>query len=91
MALLLLCMGVPADHDPRPARHEHSHARPCQFPSPLHRIGAVEAPFKCETADRILYHSHLLEDGRDVSTPSYEEAGAREMIYFDPQAPRSAS
>jgi len=43
----------------------------------------VDAPFKTE-ANRILYHSHLLEDGRDSSVPSYEEAGPREMIYFDP-------
>lgn len=57
---------------------------PCRFHSPLHRIGAVEAPFKDADTDRILYHSHLLEDGRDVSMPSYEEAGPREMIYFDP-------
>ena len=57
---------------------------PCLFPSPLHRIGGVDAPFKSDDSDRILYHSHLLEDGRDVSTPSYEEAGAREMIYSDP-------
>jgi len=42
------------------------------FPSPLHRIGGVDVPFKTDAADRILYHSHLLEDGRDVSTPTYE-------------------
>ncbi len=57
---------------------------PCLFPSPLRQIGGVEAPFKSDQTDRILYHSHLLEDGRDVSTPSYEEAGSREMIFFDP-------
>lgn len=56
----------------------------CRYPSPLHRIGGVHAPFKSDDVDRILYHSHLLEDGRDTSTPSYEEAGPREMIYFDP-------
>ena len=56
---------------------------PCLHSSPLRRIGGFDAPFKTG-ADRILYHSHLLEDGRDVSTPSYEEAGPREMIYFDP-------
>lgn len=55
----------------------------CRYPSPLHRIGGVDAPFKTD-ADRILYHSNLLEDGRDVSSPSYEKAGAREMIFFDP-------
>ena len=68
-----------------PAPHDTSipSLGPCLFPSPLKRIGAVEAPFK-EPTDRILYHSHLLEDGRDVSTPSYEEAGPREMLYFDP-------
>ena len=53
---------------------------PCLIPSPLHRIGGVEAPYKEDAVDRILYHSHLLEDGRDVSTPSYEEAGPREKI-----------
>lgn len=56
---------------------------PCTFHSPVHRIGGVEAPFKTD-ADRILYHSHLLEHGRDFTTPSYEEAGPREQIYFDP-------
>ena len=55
---------------------------PCLFHSPLHRIGDVEAPFKTGD-DRILFHSHLLEDGRDVSAPSFEEAGPREMIYFE--------
>ena len=57
---------------------------PCSYRSPLHCIGGVEAPFKRDDVDRILYHSHLLEEGRDVSAPNYEEAGAREMIYFDP-------
>ena len=57
---------------------------PCLIPSPVHRIGGVEAPFKEDAVDRILYHSHLLEDGRDSSTPSYEEAGPREKIFFDP-------
>lgn len=57
---------------------------PCLIQSPLHRIGGVEAPFKEDAVDRILYHSHVLEEGRDSSTPSYEEAGPREKIYFDP-------
>ncbi len=57
---------------------------PCQFHSPLHRIGGVEAPFKSDATDRILYHSHMLEDGRDHTTPTFEEAGAREMLYFNP-------
>lgn len=57
---------------------------PCQFHSPLHRVGGVEAPFKTDATDRILYHSHQLEDARDHSTPTFEEAGAREMLYFNP-------
>ena len=68
---------------PAPTHTEIPVLGPCLFKSPLHRIGGVNAPFKSAT-DRILYHSHLLEDGRDVSTPSYEEAGAQEMIFFDP-------
>ena len=68
-----------------PAPHDTSipSLGPCRYPSPLHRIGGVDAPFKADT-DRILYHSNLLEDGRDVTEPSYEKAGAREMIFFDP-------
>jgi 6-phosphofructokinase 1 len=69
-----------------PAPHDTSipSLGPCRYPSPLHRIGGVEAPYKTDATDRILYHSHLLEDGRDCSVPSYEEAGPREMVYFDP-------
>jgi 6-phosphofructokinase 1 len=69
-----------------PAPHDTSIATlgPCLFSSPLQRIGGKEAPFKSDASDRILYHSHLLEDGRDISAPSYEEAGARGQIYFDP-------
>jgi 6-phosphofructokinase 1 len=69
-----------------PAPHDTSILTlgPCLIDSPLRRIGAVEAPFKEEARDRILYHSHLLEEGRDSSTPTYEEAGPREKIYFDP-------
>jgi 6-phosphofructokinase 1 len=57
---------------------------PCIYTSPLARVGAISAPIKEDATDRILYHSHLLEDGRDVSTPSYEEAGPREKIFFEP-------
>ena len=56
---------------------------PCQFPSPLHRIGAVEAPFKTD-ASRILFHTRLADDGQCLPAPSFEEAGARERLYFDP-------
>lgn len=55
----------------------------CRFSSPLHRIGATKAPWKTDS-DQILFHSHLLEDGRDVSVPSFESAGPREKIFFDP-------
>lgn len=82
MASLLLFIARPP-MTPAPPDTSIPSLGPCQFPSPLRHIGSVEAPFKTET-DRILYHSHLLEDGRDVSTPSYEEAGPREKIYFDP-------
>ncbi len=56
---------------------------PCLFQSPVHRIGRVDAPFKTE-ANRILYHSHVLEHERGFSMLSFEEAGPREKIYFDP-------
>ena len=57
---------------------------PCLFDSPLLRIRGAEAPFKDDARDRILYHSHLLEDGRDSSTPTYEEAGPRAKLFFNP-------
>jgi 6-phosphofructokinase 1 len=56
---------------------------PGQFHSPLHRIGGVEAPFKTDQC-RILFHSHALEDDRPVAQPSFEEAGPRESLFFDP-------
>ena len=56
---------------------------PCTIPSPLQRIGSIEAPFKTD-ANRVLFHTHVPLDGQSVSDVSFEEAGAREMIYFDP-------
>ncbi len=55
---------------------------PALFPSPLHRIGASEAPFKTD-ASRILFHTHLTPGGQCLPSPSFEEAGAREMLFFD--------
>lgn len=55
----------------------------CLFPSPLQRIGTVEAPFKTDDS-RVLYHTHQRKDGACLPEPSFEEAGAREMLYFDP-------
>lgn len=56
---------------------------PCQFRSPLHRIGAVDAPFKTDV-QRILYDNQVMQGEAEASALSFEEAGAREMIYFDP-------
>jgi len=56
---------------------------PCIIPSPLQRIGSIEAPFKTD-ANRVLFHTHVPLDGQSVPDVSFEEAGAREMIYFDP-------
>jgi len=55
---------------------------PPQFESPLHHIGAVEVPFKT-AADRVLY-DHLEGGGRGSSGLTFEMAGPREQIFFDP-------
>lgn len=56
---------------------------PCSYPSPLRHIGSVEAPFKLEK-DRVLFqhHTNRAVDGKELI--SFEEAGPREMIYFEP-------
>lgn len=56
---------------------------PCLFPSPLQRIGAVEAPFKTE-ACRILFQHRSTDVTAEDIPESFEEAGPRRMIYFDP-------
>lgn len=66
-----------------PANTSIASLGPCQIHSPLQRLGSIEAPFKTD-AYRILFHTHLTSDGQCLPSPSFEEAGAREMIYFDP-------
>lgn len=56
---------------------------PCTFRSPLHQIGTVEVPFKTD-ADRILYENRLQDAGAGAAPASFEEAGPRERIFFDP-------
>ena len=56
---------------------------PCKVRSPLARSGTVSAPFKTD-ANRILLHSRLTQDGPALPETSFEEAGARAEIYFDP-------
>ena len=56
---------------------------PCQFPSPLHQIGTVEVPFKTD-ADRILYTNTVEGLSTESEAITFEEAGPREHIFFDP-------
>jgi 6-phosphofructokinase 1 len=56
---------------------------PCLFDSPLRHIGSVEAPFKTDS-DRILvdhYEGAEQKMGRPIS---FELAGPREKIFFEP-------
>lgn len=61
-----------------------THLGPCIYSSPIHQIGGVEAPFKEDHLDRVLYDSSL----RGLEAPdramSFEEAGPREQLFFDP-------
>ncbi len=61
-----------------------THLGPGIYPSPIHQIGGVEAPFKEDHLDRILYDSSL----RGIESPdlamTFEEAGPREQLFFDP-------
>ncbi|HEY1083117.1 MAG TPA: ATP-dependent 6-phosphofructokinase [Prosthecobacter sp.] len=56
---------------------------PCLFRSPLHQIGSVQVPFKTE-ADRILYTNTVQGLQQENSALSFEEAGPREKVFFDP-------
>ncbi|SKA81204.1 6-phosphofructokinase 1 [Prosthecobacter debontii] len=56
---------------------------PCQFASPLHQIGSTEVPFKTDQ-DRILYSNTVRGLEEPESALSFEEAGPREQIFFDP-------
>ena len=57
---------------------------PCLFPSPLRHIGGAEAPFKTDK-DRVLFSHRATDDAVVPDGPSsFEEAGPREKIYFDP-------
>jgi 6-phosphofructokinase 1 len=61
-----------------------AHLGPGIYPSPIHQIGGVEAPFKQDDRDRVLYDSSL----RGLEAPdramTFEEAGPREQLFFDP-------
>jgi 6-phosphofructokinase 1 len=59
-----------------------------QFESPLRRIGGVEVPFKTD-ADRVLF-DHLEGAERNISGMTFEVAGPRERIFFDPQRTTAA-
>ena len=56
---------------------------PCKVRSPLARAGMVSAPFKTD-AQRVLMQSRVTEDGPTFPETSFEEAGARSEIYFEP-------
>ncbi len=56
---------------------------PCLYDSPLRHTGGGEVPFKTET-DRILVNHHEGSE-HDLGHPiSFEVAGPREKIFFDP-------
>lgn len=60
----------------------------CKIPSPLHHIGTVEVKFRTDS-ERVL-HEHVLDlnappvDVASQRVLSFETAGPREHIYFDP-------
>jgi 6-phosphofructokinase 1 len=56
---------------------------PCLFPTPLHHIGSVEAPFK-DDRDRILFQHETSKLEVEHEPISFEGAGPREMLFFDP-------
>ena len=62
----------------------------CTFKSPLHQIGGVEVRYR-DDSERVLY-DHNVQTGRRkvviapelLPTLSFEQAGPRKMLYFDP-------
>ena len=62
---------------------------PCLFDSPLRHIGGVEAPFKTDANRVLVDHAEGAERGID-KPQSFELAGPREKIFFDPQKTTAA-
>lgn len=56
---------------------------PCTHRSPLQRSGSLAAPFKTDT-NRILLQSHVVTGAPPPPDISFEEAGPREKIFFEP-------
>jgi len=56
---------------------------PCNFPTPLRHAGAGTAPYKGDP-DRILFLNQTRKLDAGEQQVSFESAGAREMLYFDP-------
>ena len=60
----------------------------CRIPSPLHNIGDVEVRYRRDT-ERVLY-DHILDaeappvDVQSQRVLSFEAAGPREKIFFEP-------
>lgn len=55
----------------------------CNYISPLRHIGGVEVSFRSE-ADRVLYNHFESEQSAPNGTVTFEQAGPRERIFFDP-------
>src|SRR5262249_47189200 len=62
---------------------------PCEIVSPLHRSGGVEVHFRTDE-DRVLF-DHTLDiaegPGSNGTDITFEAAGPRERIYFNPAKP----
>lgn len=56
---------------------------PGRFNSPLRHGGAIETRFRTD-GDRIYYRSHTKDTDHDGVILSFEQAGPREMIFFEP-------
>ncbi len=60
----------------------------CNIKSPLHQIGGVEVRYRSD-AERVLYDHNCTANQppvnpKDIATLSFEQAGPREHIFFDP-------
>src|SRR5687767_8931792 len=60
---------------------------PCEIRSPLHRTGTVDVNFKTDT-DRVLFDDSLesvqVAYAKGEKPVSFEMAGPRERLFFDP-------
>ena len=61
---------------------------PCEILSPLAKIDVENQPYLVSDDQRVLYDDHVKPGAAGANTASFEQAGPRRSIFFDPTSTR---